>query len=88
MSDRARYRDFYDLFLVLEKYQPDMDEVISLIRKKEIRQPITKNNIFSNWEVIGTQKMKEMRQIYYSREVEDELIQSMIVDLPFLEISK
>lgn len=87
MSDRARYRDFYDLFLVVEKYQPDMDEVVSLIRKKEIRQPITKTNIYNNWAVIGTQKIKEMRQIYYSREVEDELIQSMVADLPFLEIS-
>ena len=24
MSDRARYRDFYDLFLMAEKYHPNM----------------------------------------------------------------
>jgi len=87
MSDRARFRDFYDLFLVVEKFKPEMDEVVSLIRKKEIRQSITKTNILNNWAVVGAQKAKEMRQIHYSREVEDELIQSMVADLPFVEIS-
>src|SRR3989339_360648 len=41
MSDRARYRDFYDLFLLLEKYPLDLEEIISFIKQKEIRQPIT-----------------------------------------------
>ena len=45
MSDRARYRDFYDLFLLAEKYNPDMNEVVSIIGKKEIRKPITKIRI-------------------------------------------
>ena len=86
MSDRARYRDFYDLYLLWEKYQPDLDEIISYVKQKEIRKPITKINIKSNWLVVGTQKNLEMDRIYYSRKVDDEQIKTMIDNLPFTEI--
>jgi len=82
MSDRARYRDFYDLFLLLEKYPLDLEEIISFIKQKEIRQPITKANMRANWKIIGTQKEAEMRQIYYSRAVSDAQIEAMIQSLP------
>ncbi len=88
MSDRARYRDFYDLFLVLEKYPTDLDEIIGYIKQKEIRKPITKTSIKNNWMVIGTQKEAEMMQIYYSRAVDDEQIKAMIESLPLTEINK
>lgn len=87
MSDRARYRDFYDLFLILEKYQLDLAEIIGYIKQKEIRKPITKASIQNNLTVIGTQKETEMMQIYYSRTIDDEQIKAMIESLPFTEIS-
>lgn len=87
MSDRARYRDFYDLFLILEKYKLDLTEIIGYIKQKEIRQPITTVSIKNNWIVIGTQKEAEMMQIYYSRTVDDEHMATMIESLPFTEIS-
>ena len=37
MSDRARYRDFYDMFLILNAHKIDLDEVTKLVEKKEIR---------------------------------------------------
>lgn len=86
MSDRSRYRDFYDLFLLLEKYPLDLMEIIGYIRQKEIRKPITKTNILKNWLVIGTQKEAEMMQIYYSRTIGDEQIKAMIKNLPFTKI--
>jgi|SRR5271157_1532510 len=86
MSGRARYRDFYDLFLLTEAYQIDLPEVISYIRQKEIRKPITKANILHNWTVVGTQKAEEMSQIYYSRPVDDEQIKNLIDKLPFVEV--
>src|SRR5271157_2600784 len=86
MSDRARYRDFYDLFLLTEAYQIDLPEIISYIGKKEIRKPITKANILHNWSIVGTQKAKEMSQIYYSRPIEDEEIENLINKLPFVEV--
>lgn len=87
MSDRARYRDFYDLFLLLEKYSLDLAEIVGYIKQKEIRKPITKTSIRSNLVIVGTQKAMEMNQIYYSRTVDDEEIRLMIERLPFTEIS-
>lgn len=86
MSDRARYRDFYDLYLLLNKYQPDLNEIIGYVKQKEIRKPITKTSIKNNWLVVGTQKNLEMNQIYYSRDVDDEQIEALIDNLPFTEI--
>ena len=87
-SDRARYRDFYDLFFILEKYQLNLNKIIDYIKQKEIRKPLTKASIKNNWMVIGTQKKMEMTQIYYSRKIEDEAIKAMIDSLPFMEITK
>lgn len=86
MSDRARYRDFYDLFLLLEKYSLDLAEIVDYIKQKEIRKPITKTSIQNNLRIISTQKETEMMQIYYSRAVDDEQIKAMIESLPFMEI--
>jgi predicted nucleotidyltransferase component of viral defense system len=87
MSDRARYRDFYDLFLLLEAHDINLDEVVSYIGQKEIRKPMSKASIVSNWAVVGTQKTKEMSQIYYSRKVDDDQIEKLIESLPFAEIT-
>ena len=86
MSDRARYRDFYDLFLLTEAHLINLNEVVSYVGRKEIRKPITKTNILHNWMVVGTQKAEEMSQIYYSRKIDDAQIQNMIDTLPFVEI--
>src|SRR3989339_869480 len=87
-NDRARYRDFYDLFLILEKYQLALNEIARYIKQKEIRKPLTKNNIKNNWAMIGAQKEIEMSQIYYSRMIEDGEIMAMIETLPFTKITK
>lgn len=87
-SDRARYRDFYDLFLILEKYRLNLDEIVNYVKQKEIRKPISKVNISNNWEIVGAQKEMEMNQIYYSRKIEDEAVKIMIDSLPFDEIGK
>jgi len=87
MSDRARYRDFYDLFWLTKIHRIDMEEIVSYIPKKEIRNPITKLNLLHNWDVVETQKAKEMNQIYYSQNVDDDLIKKMIDELPFTVIA-
>lgn len=87
MSDRARYRDFYDIYLLLEKYQLDLDEIVSYVKQKEIRRPVTKASIHTNWKVIATEKEQEMSQIYYSKQVEDSQIEELIKSLPFDSIT-
>jgi len=87
MSDRARYRDFYDIYLLLEKYKLDLDEIVSYVRQKEVRRLITKASIQTNWKVIATEKEQEMGQIYYSKQVEDSQIETLIQSLPFDSIT-
>lgn len=87
MSDRARYRDFYDLCLLTETHQIDLLEVVSYVRQKEIRKPITKANILHNWSVVETQKAEEMSQIYYSCPIDDAQIEDLIAKLPFVELT-
>ena len=87
-NDRARYRDFYDLFLILEKYRLDLKEIVNYIRQKEIRKALTKANIKNNWTMICAQKETEMNQIYYSKKIEDKAFSDMINTLPFDIIEK
>jgi predicted nucleotidyltransferase component of viral defense system len=82
MSDRARYRDFYDIFLLLEKYQLNLKEVVSYVKKKEIRQSITKTKIQTNWKIIATEKRQQMNQIHYAKQVDDRQIEILINNLP------
>jgi len=74
------------MFLVLDTHEIDLKEVVELVKKKEIRQPITKANIEKNWQIVLTQKEKEMSQIYYSRPVGNTVIEKMIKYLPVHEI--
>lgn len=83
MSDRARYRDFYDLFLILEKYKLDLNEIVGYIKQKEIRQTVSKSRIINNWSIIGTQKEAEMNQIYYLYQIDDVKVKRLIDELPF-----
>jgi predicted nucleotidyltransferase component of viral defense system len=87
ISDRARYRDFYDLFLILDKYKLDLPEIISYIKQKEIRKPIAKTSIRSNLETVYAQKETELGQIYYSRTIDSKDIEVMVNNLPFEKIS-
>lgn len=86
MSDRARYRDFFDLFLLIEKYNPDLNEIIQIISEKEIRKPISKTSILRNWEVVRTQKDADRDQIYYTRKIDDEHIEHLAHSLPLTRI--
>jgi predicted nucleotidyltransferase component of viral defense system len=87
MSDRARYRDFYDMYLILETHRVDLKEVTGYVQRKEIRQPISKVSISKNWRIAKAEKVNEKQTIYQSRPVEDQLIEEMISSLPFDEIA-
>jgi predicted nucleotidyltransferase component of viral defense system len=87
MSDRARHRDFYDLFLLLQDRSIDLEEVVSYVKQKEIRRPITKENIIQNWSIANSEKAEETKRVYDSRAIDDEKIARMIEDLPISEIT-
>ena len=80
-SDRARYRDFYDLLQIFKNFNPNSEEIIGLIKQKEVRKPISKESIMAKWEIAKQEKSGEVQRIYYSEEVEDAEIEKMIKGL-------
>lgn len=73
-SGRARYRDFYDLHLMLKKYGYDIEELIELLKKKEIREDITSKSIMDNWQVARQASSKDVDMVFYSITIPDEEI--------------
>ena len=86
MSDRARYRDFYDLFMIFKKFSININEIKDLIGKKEIRKPITQKSILSNWEIAQQESVGDIENIYYREAVSDEEIVKFIDQLKVGEI--
>ena len=80
-SDRARYRDFYDLVLLSESFKFDIEEIIGLVKQKEIRKPITQDSIMNNWKVAKKEKEGELSRIYYARDINNKNIEGLIQNL-------
>jgi len=85
-SERARYRDFYDIAMILENYQVDPGEILDLVRRKEIRKPISQKSIFQNWEIARQEKGRGIDLIVYSREISEEEILASIGKFGSFEI--
>jgi len=88
MNDRVRYRDYYDLVMIAKKLNIDMTEVLNLVKQKEVRKDISKENILNNWELARLDKQKDLQNIYYSEEVSDNDILKELEKLNFIEIKK
>jgi len=78
LSDRARYRDFYDLFQILKNFKMDLQEIIELIKQKEVRKTIGQEAMQANWIIARQDKIGELRKIFYSEEVKDIEIEEML----------
>lgn len=85
-SQRARYRDFYDLFLIIEQYAPDMEEVVQLLRQKEVRQPITAEGIQENWSRSAQEFAEGADLIHYSRVLAERDVDQLVKRLYFAPI--
>lgn len=88
MNDRARYRDFYDFVMIMKKIPVDLDEVLNLVRKKEIRKTISINNILNNWGIVKINKEKDLQNIHYTEELKDKDIWDQLNELSFEDIVK
>lgn len=77
-SDRARYRDFYDLGLLFESFKFDIKEITGLVKQKEIRKPITQGSIMNNWKIAKKEREEELSRIYYARNINDKDIEEVI----------
>lgn len=85
-SQRARYRDFYDLYFLLTERKLDLKYSIELLKKKEIRKPVLSNNIIRNWRIAREHKEKDLQKIFVSEVIEEQEIQSIIENILFDDI--
>lgn len=80
-SGRARYRDFYDLVLLFEKFKFNIKEITALIKQKEIRKPITQESILKNWKISKKERDMELSRIYYASNVGDSDVERLIKNI-------
>jgi len=88
MSGRARYRDFYDQYMIFNNYDINKEQIIDLVKEKEIREPISSELIFLNWQIAKREKSNDLSRIYYKEIVPDNKIESMLKGLSFDTIKK
>jgi len=87
-SDRARYRDFYDIAMILRHHTVDHEKILDLVRKKEIRKTISYTSMLQNWEIAKQEKGKGVDLIVYTKEVSEDEILSAIKTIGPFEISR
>jgi predicted nucleotidyltransferase component of viral defense system len=89
MNDRVRYRDFFDFYLIMNQIKPNFSEIFNLIKQKEVRKIITKENILSHWKTAQSEKQKEFGIVYYNKEIfdNDALITKVLEKLDFTPIT-
>ena len=69
MAERARYRDFYDFYLIAQEYHLDLEETVELLKQKEVRRPVSKEAVLSNWEIASSSRRDEIDLVFYKHEV-------------------
>lgn len=85
MSDRARYRDFYDYYLIMQHFSLNFSEIYDLMKQKETRKIVSRESILKNWEFAKEGKLKEKSTVYYKDTIyeHDEQIQEVLEKLSF-----
>ena len=79
MNERARYRDFYDFSMIIKKIGVDINEAVKILKQKEMRTLITKDNILNNWKL----SKKEKEDIFYTEKIQDEEVKKILEIINF-----
>ncbi len=74
--------------MICMKLDTNLDEVIELVRQKEVRKPISPQTVFSNWQLAKKEKLNELTAIHYSEELSDENIEKQLKQLKFTKIER
>jgi predicted nucleotidyltransferase component of viral defense system len=86
-ATRVRCRDVYDLYLMLENKDIEVDKVVELARQREVRGPIGPEQIRVSGEQAHQQADDDQRSIHCSRRIGHEAISAMVSQLQFEPIS-
>jgi predicted nucleotidyltransferase component of viral defense system len=87
-SGRARYRDFYDMAMILDAHEMDMGEILNLVGQKEIRETISQESMLQNWEIAKQEKGRGADLVVYTKEISEEKILEAIKRIGPFELRK
>ena len=71
INERARYRDFYDLAMVMNTNGFAPHEILEILKKKELRKPLSKDSILDNLGIAEEAKNSGAESLYYREEISE-----------------
>jgi uncharacterized protein len=74
VNERARYRDIYDLTMVLRNHDIDEKEIIEILKQKELRKPLSKGSIMENIKVTEEARKSGAENLHYREEISEKVI--------------
>ena len=81
INERARYRDFYDITLVINTHSIKPEEIVSITNKKELRKPLSKSSIMENYEIAFEAIKSGAESIFYKEKLSEGIIKDTIQKL-------
>ena len=78
VNERARYRDFYDLAMVLKVSNFEPKEILKILSQKELRKPLSKELILANLDIAEEAKESGAENLYYREEISKEDLRALI----------
>lgn len=72
INERARYRDFYDLAMVMKANGYKPEEILEILKQKELRKSLRKDSILENLEIAEEAKSSGAESLYYKDEISRE----------------
>lgn len=82
-ATRARYRDFYDLYLILQQPEADAAQALALLQLKEIRAVVSPAQMMENWRMAQQEATDDLRSIFCTRQVDAQSISDTLAKLQF-----
>lgn len=85
VNERARYRDFYDLAMSFKKEEVEPIQVVTTLKKKELRKALDPERILENLEIAQLARGSGLENLLYREELTgDEIHKALERILPLL----
>jgi uncharacterized protein len=81
IDERARYRDFYDLFMMTRRFEIDLPEVSGIVSEKEKRKPFSREAIMANWETACSEREADGHRIFYLEDAAEPDVEGMLLNI-------
>jgi predicted nucleotidyltransferase component of viral defense system len=80
-NDRFRYRDFYDLYMMIKEFKVKFDSATKLLERKEIRSNISKERILRNVNLALNEVDESGDTVEYKKTLNSEKLKNFVKNL-------